>query len=452
MKRLLALLLAVIMVLCCLTACEKKDEDEDEDSSYRDDRDDKDEDKDDEDDEDDEGNGGIFDFGDQDEDEQLRHPEVENFQEITVVDDEYCVIRVTDVEPNNKWGFTVKVYFENKTQDTTLMISVQDSNIKSVAVDTYFAAEVAPGKKVNEKIIFTEEMPEDFGAYSDIFLNFRVYDADDWSAENLTDGQVHVYPYGEDQAAVYTRAPQDTDVVIVDNDECVIRILDAGKASDWGYSMKAYVENKTADQSLSIYLSEAAVNGVNMGGFFSSQVAPGCKDFVEFELSEVLPEDIGEFTDVFLKFTISDPNEWDTIAEAEGHVYPKGQENAAPFIRESKPTDTVLMDNEYIQVIAIGYRQDEWGYAADLYIVNKMDIGAVIKLDDVAVNGFMLNPYFYHDISAKGCDYQEISWSMEDLNDQGITKVEEITFTLRLANAEDWFSDELASVDVTLKP
>ena len=72
-----------------------------------------------------------------------------SFEEMTVVDNEQCAIKITGIEPDNTWGYTLNAYFENKSEDKTYMFSVQNAAINGLQTDPFFATTVAAGKKSN---------------------------------------------------------------------------------------------------------------------------------------------------------------------------------------------------------------------------------------------------------------------------------------------------------------
>ena len=116
-----------------------------------------------------------------------------DFDELTVVDNDACIIKITGIEPDNFWGYTLKVYLENKSAETTYMFSVTAASINGVESDPLFATEVAAGKKANEEINFTDTDLEDIiGIYTDIALTFKVHDSDDWLADPVAKTTAHV--------------------------------------------------------------------------------------------------------------------------------------------------------------------------------------------------------------------------------------------------------------------
>ncbi len=249
------------------------------------------------------------------------------FQEITVVDNEECTIKITGLEPNGFMGYEVNVFLENKSSNITYMYSVQNAAINGVQADPFWATEVAPGKKANETITFTEPVPEDvdLGKYTDILLLFRVYDTDDWAADPAAETSAHIYPYGEENASVYSR--------------------------------------------------------------------------------------------------------------------------------KSGANDIVLVDNESVALIVTGFRTDDiWGYTADVFLVNKTDESLMFSVDDVSVNGFMIDPFWASSVMPQTCAFGSISWNNDDFEKNNITAVTAIEGVLRIYPEDDWTADDLVNERFTINP
>lgn len=205
--------------------------------------------------------------------ETTYHSEETSFQELTVVDNASCTIKITGIDPDNMWGYTLKAYLENKSADKTYMFSVVSASINGVKADPFFATEVAAGKKSNETITFSDGYLNEtnIGKVTDIELEFRVYDSNDWMAEPVAETSVHVYPYGEENATLYTREIQDTDTVIVDNDFVTAVVTDYENDDIWGYTVNLFLVNKT-DTSVMFSVDEASVNGYMADPFFATSV------------------------------------------------------------------------------------------------------------------------------------------------------------------------------------
>ena len=88
------------------------------------------------------------------------------FEEVVAIDNAECAVKITEIDPDNMWGYTLKAQLENKSTEKTYMFSVESASINGVQCDPMFASEVAAGKKANEEINFT-------GGLAMIFLRLR---------------------------------------------------------------------------------------------------------------------------------------------------------------------------------------------------------------------------------------------------------------------------------------
>lgn len=246
------------------------------------------------------------------------------FEEIVVVDNEQCAIKITDIDKDNMWGYTLKVYLENKSADKTFMFSVVSASVNGVDSDPLFAQEVAAGKKSNASISFMDSALEDYniGEFTDILLNFRVYDSDDWFADDIATTSVHVYPYGEDNATKYVREQQPTDTVLVDNEYASVIVTDYDPDNLWGYTANIYIVNKT-DTTIMVSVDDASVNGYMLDPFFATSVIPGACKFssISWSSSDFEENNITEVENIEFNLRIYNENDWmaedfanDTIA------------------------------------------------------------------------------------------------------------------------------------------
>ncbi|MBE6967079.1 MAG: hypothetical protein E7444_01385 [Ruminococcaceae bacterium] len=248
-----------------------------------------------------------------------------------------------------------------------------------------------------------------------------------------------------------------TEMVAIDNEECTIKITGIDADNMWGYTINALLENKSAEKIYMFSVDSAAINGVKCDPFFASEVAAGKKsnEEISFSVDELEDNGITDFTDIELTFRVYDSEDWlaDAVAKETVHIYPYGEDKAVKFVRESQPSDNVIVDNEYVTVIVTGYEEDDiWGYTANLFLVNKTDKNVMFSVDDASVNGFMADPLYATTVSAGNCAFSSMSWADTTFEENGITEVETIEFKLRAYDDDDWFAEDFANETVTLNP
>lgn len=245
------------------------------------------------------------------------------------------------------------------------------------------------------------------------------------------------------------------EISVVDNDECTIKITGIEPDSMWGYTLNVNLENKSEDKTYMFSVDSASVNGVQSDPFFATEVAAGKKSNNEISFSdESLKENgIEEFTDIELSFRVYDSENWEAkdVAKETVHVYPLGEDKAEVFKRDPESSDVAICDNEKVTATVIGYRNDEiWGYTVDLFLENKTDKPVTFSVEDASVNGYMSDPFWATSVSGGKCAFSSISWGSEELEENGITDVEEIEFVFNSYDEEsmnDYFKEK-----ITLNP
>ena len=248
-----------------------------------------------------------------------------------------------------------------------------------------------------------------------------------------------------------------TEVVAVDNAECTIKITEIDPDNMWGFTLKAQLENKSADKTYMFSVESAAINGVQCDPLFATEVAAGKKSNKEisFPGDELEENGVGDYTDIELTFRVYDSNDWeaDAVAKETIHIYPYGEDKATKFVREAQASDNVLIDNEYVTVIVTGYEDDEiWGYTVNLFLLNKTDKNVMFSVDEASVNGFMADPFYATSVSAGKCAFSSMAWSDTTLEENSITEIEEIEFNFRAYDEDDWSGNDFANETITLNP
>lgn len=110
----------------------------------------------------------------------------ESSKEVVLVENDDIIVKLTGTEQDDLWGYTVKVFLENKT-NKQLMFSVDDVSVNGFMCDPFWASTVAAGKKANEKITFSDAAFAENGieAVEEISFTLHVYDSNDLMADSL---------------------------------------------------------------------------------------------------------------------------------------------------------------------------------------------------------------------------------------------------------------------------
>lgn len=389
----------------------------------------------------------------------VKEDEEKAFSTVTVVDNEYCKIEVTGIV-EDLFGTALTVTAENKTADENLFFTTEACSINGVAVESAYAENITAGKKSTESIRFLDDnlKGNDITRYTDIEITFRVYNGDDWSGDDLVNEAVHIYPYGESNAESFTREKKATDVPVFDNDKVSATVIGWGEDELYDYYISFYLENKSADTEYTFDVTRCAVNGVEITPAGAFSVPAGKMGLEKLYITDSQYEDSGstDLSDIFLSMRAFDTASWEAedVASESVNVYPKGKDNAVQFVRETKDTDVIIADNDKITVIATGMGEDDIFGTQDLefYFINKTDREIMFTIEDVSVNGYMMDPFFATSVMPGFSRFGDASWFNADLEENSIDAVTEIEFTMIARDANDWDAEDILSEKVIYKP
>ena len=376
------------------------------------------------------------------------------------IDNDECSIKVLSIDPYSSWGYTIKIQLENKSSDKTYMFSIGNTSVNGIMCSTIFATEVAPGKQAIKEITFSTSTLNKYGVvdFTDIEIAFRVYDTNDWSADDVVNETINIYPYGKENATKFVRESQPDDIILVDNSYITVTAIKTGYTSLGGYEISLYIVNKTTDTDISITTEDESINGVIIDPFFSTSVPAGkCKFITMSWSSSALSNNcIETCTDIEMTIRAYDSNNWiaEDFVNQTIHIYPYGEESAISYVRESQDTDIVLVDNDYATVTVVSHGFNSYGsYEIKLFIVNKTDdIKISVSTDEESINGFMMDPFYATSLIEGKCKFSTISWSSTALEKNEITEVEIIEFLLIISDYNDWSSDDFFNSVVEITP
>ena len=229
------------------------------------------------------------------------------FEETVAADTDDCLIKLTDMKYDDIFGCTVSIHIENKSADKVYMFCTEDAAINGIQVDPYWANELPAGESSDDDLTISNDQLGDMGlTYDDITdleMHFRVYETDDYSAV-VYEGTTHIYPYGESSATVYTREPQDSDVVLLDTPEVQMVAIGYDHDDFWGYEVKLFLVNKTDSEAM-FSVDTAYLNDIEADPYYADSVAAGKCTFSKIAWDDSVLEKNGIEKVEDIKLTLS---------------------------------------------------------------------------------------------------------------------------------------------------
>lgn len=203
---------------------------------------------------------------------------------------------------------------------------------------------------------------------------------------------------------------------------------------DWlfGDGIKFLIENN-GTKTYSVGIDEMIVNDLMQYPLFSAEVAPGKKKnetctFSTGTLERAGIENIGK---IEIYFYLYDSDSYETVYRApcvtiETSLYEQ---------RETKPDETgkVLYEEDGVRIIG-KYVETGGLFGASVYLLieNGTDKNLTIDVDEMSVNGFMIEPLFYETVYAGKYAMDDITIFSSDLEENGIDTIRNVELVFRI--------------------
>lgn len=380
--------------------------------------------------------------------------EPESNDEIVVVDNENFTVKVAGITSDEE-NYILTLYIENKG---TVLLSFTFNNVITnnyVCPDISMYADVAAGENYTDSLIIPRTTLDRNGITDPAKLEFNLYVMNGETWADLFNENCTVYPQGEgsyvDDGGYNA---QEGDTVLVDNDSVTVIVIGYEPENEMGYVVNLYVANKS-DKSLLVAAEDVLVNDLVFDPWWSVEVPAGkrCVSQMIWYGDQFTTYGIGDITKIDFDLSAKDNTDPESPEFAGVHcaLYPMGEEAYKPFERPEQDTDVVLMDNEYVTIIATSIGIDANGdYTMVLYMQNKADSNVFIKPTNVCLNGVEIDPWWGATVTAGKATFGSISWFAFALEENSITSVETITMTVTVF--DELGENTFVSEDITINP
>ncbi|MBE6638817.1 MAG: hypothetical protein E7616_05100 [Ruminococcaceae bacterium] len=201
--------------------------------------------------------------------------------EIIVMDHSEYSLKIKTLGTDYSGNLTVGIQAENKSSSKSFTFGVENASINGITCDAILFTDVTSGNTANDTVSFSDKLLRKYnvGEYTDIEITFSVRDSNHYD-EEPTEKTVHIYPKGEDKAVKYTRVPQSTDTMIVDNEHVTAYIINRTQSENdyFVYELDLFLVNKT-EKAICFESEDAAINGFMSDAKILSLLTPGACTF-----------------------------------------------------------------------------------------------------------------------------------------------------------------------------
>lgn len=226
--------------------------------------------------------------------------------------------------------------------------------------------------------------------------------------------------------------------VIFDANDVKITAVEYVTDSIWGDGIKLLIENN-GSSNVGVGCKALIVNDYMITDLFSEQVAAGKKSNETMDLltSELEAAGIDNVGKIELQFHLFDPDTYMTTYTSDMITI---QTNHYEDM-DTTPNDDgqELYNNAGVRIVGKYVDEDSiWGNGIVLYLENNTDQNIVVQVNDMSVNGFMMTPYFSSTIYADKKAVDDITLMQSELDENGITSVEDVELVFHIVNADTY--------------
>ena len=195
-----------------------------------------------------------------------------------------------------------------------------------------------------------------------------------------------------------------------------------------GYEIELTIDNNT-DKDLTYVLETFEINGILVdNAALYSEISAGKSANESIYLSKADLEFAGieKIKDIDFVISASDENYDDVFVTDVMSL----STNVGDYDQKINKDGKELVNQNGLTIITMEDGEDDFGLYVKVFLENTSDKDIIVSMEDVSVNGVMLDPYFYVELPANSKTYTKISFDEDDLDDNDIEELEKIVFDL----------------------
>lgn len=226
--------------------------------------------------------------------------------------------------------------------------------------------------------------------------------------------------------------------VLFEQDGIVVTAQEYVTDSILGDGIKLLLENNS-DKTVTVGCKALIVNNYMISDLFVSEIAAGKKanETMYLSSSGLKAAGIESVGQVEIYFHVYDSSSYDTLFDTEC-VTIQTSEYAN---MDTTPADagTELYNANGIRIVGKAVDENSfWGTAILLYCENTSGKNIGISVEEMSINGFMMNPFFSTSVYDGKMSMDDITIFESDLEDNGIKNIEEVELKFHIYDADSY--------------
>lgn len=226
--------------------------------------------------------------------------------------------------------------------------------------------------------------------------------------------------------------------VLFNRDGIVVTAKEYVTDDIWGDGIKLLIENNS-DKSITVGCNALIVNNYMISDLFVSGVAAGkaANKIMYLSNTELEAAGIDTVGQIEAYFHVYDSDTYETLFDTECVTIRTSEYVNMDTVADD--TGVELYNAGGIKIV--GKTVDEnsfWGTAILLYCENNSGKNVGIAVDEMSINGFMMEPLFTTTVYDGKMALEDITIFAEDLETNGIEKIEDVELRFHIYDAESY--------------
>ena len=228
-------------------------------------------------------------------------------------------------------------------------------------------------------------------------------------------------------------------IVIFDNSD-VSMIANQLEFNNDSMKLGVLLENKSDKTVMFSTDKGIAVNGMEVDDMFAVEMPPHTKKNTSIDCIGLREQGVTSVPSmILLSVRAYDNNDWaaDDLANTTYTINTGSPDQAHKDVQDLS-TAQIVTNNEKVTIAILGYTETFMGKRMKVYLENKTASSAMFSIEECAVNGFAIDP-FWADSLMPGCaELEDIVFFTSSLEENGITQLQEIRGKIIAYDNDNW--------------
>ena len=205
----------------------------------------------------------------------------------------------------------------------------------------------------------------------------------------------------------------------------------------WGNGIKLLVENDT-DKKVSVSTNALIVNNYMVTDTFVADVAAGKKtnEVLYLDSDELEAAGVDNIGQIVIYFCAYDSESYDTLWDADVVTLQTSAYAQMDMTADEEKEGLELFNEAGIRVVGMAVDENSyWGKSILFYIENTSDKNVYVSVEDLSINGYMIEPYYSQMLYAGKKAVSAMDLLQNDLDANNIESIDEVELKFKVYDA-----------------